>query len=110
MGARLQRFISTTTSPTSFKRSPAASPVTISIYDPHSVTAFFEDGTSVTASAHVGADGIRSEVRQTWNQEKTIFSGQIVMQGLIKMAALPQEVQNYCKHVTYGSHQGKRTS
>lgn len=63
-----------------------------------SVTAFFTDGTSETAQALIGADGIRSKTRQTWNEEKPLFTDRVVVRQLTKIALLNERVQEMCRY------------
>jgi salicylate hydroxylase len=49
----------------------------------------FADGSTAEADAAVGADGIHSVVRATYQRDAPVFSGKIAYRGLIPMERLP---------------------
>ena len=52
------------------------------------VTLYFKDGTTVTADAVIGADGVHSKVREILigaDAAKLVFTGAVVYRGLVPM-------------------------
>jgi salicylate hydroxylase len=49
----------------------------------------FQDGSTATAHAVVGADGIHSAVRARFHRDRPVFSGTIAYRGLIPLERLP---------------------
>lgn len=62
--------------------------------DSQSATLVLRDGRRVTGDALIGADGVRSVVRNTlWGPCDPEFSGMVAWRGLIPMEELPQHMQ-----------------
>lgn len=62
--------------------------------DGHSATLRLRDGRRVTGDALIGADGVRSVVRNTvWGPCDPEFSGMVAWRGLIPMEELPAHMQ-----------------
>jgi 2-polyprenyl-6-methoxyphenol hydroxylase-like FAD-dependent oxidoreductase len=62
------------------------------VQDAHGITAQFSDGQSVTGDLLVGADGIRSTVRQLLAPDVTpLYAGYVAWRALIAEDAIPRE-------------------
>ena len=54
----------------------------------------FADGKTASADIAIGADGVKSVVRDClFETEPPLFTGQVAWRGVLPMAALPEEVQ-----------------
>lgn len=61
--------------------------------DAHGVTLHFENGSSVRADVVLGADGVRSRVReQLFGKDQPRFTGYMAFRGLVPSASLPAGV------------------
>jgi salicylate hydroxylase len=76
--------------------------------DVNSVTATFADGSSATANFLIGADGIRSTARSTWNVERPVFSNQVVVRNIVRKEDLPPQCHEYLDHGNVWLGPGKR--
>lgn len=62
--------------------------------DENSVTLELEDGTLIRGDALIGADGVRSVIRQAlWGASKPVFSGMVAWRGVIPMDKLPEHMR-----------------
>lgn len=62
--------------------------------DADGVTLTFDDGMTARGAALVGADGVRSRIReQMWGGVKPAFSGMITWRSVIPMERLPERLQ-----------------
>jgi salicylate hydroxylase len=63
--------------------------------DADGATMLFENGVCATASVAIGADGVKSVVRDCLFQtEPPIFTGQVAWRGVLPVAALPQSARD----------------
>lgn len=70
------------------------SPVAGLRQDAEGVELQLKDGRSIRGDALIGADGVRSVVRNTlWGPTNPEFSGMVAWRGLIPMEALPEHMQ-----------------
>ena len=61
--------------------------------DAHGVTLHFENGSTVRADVVLGADGVRSRVReQLFGKDRPRFTGYMAFRGLVPFASLPKGV------------------
>jgi salicylate hydroxylase len=62
--------------------------------DADGVTLMLDDGTSVQGSVLIGADGVRSAIReQMWGGAKPAFSGMVTWRAVIPMEKLPERLR-----------------
>lgn len=70
------------------------SPVAGLVQTDDAVTLQLRDGRSIVGDALIGADGVRSVVRNTlWGPTDPAFSGMVAWRGLIPMEALPEHLR-----------------
>ena len=72
------------------------------------MTVRFDDNTSATGNVLIGADGIRSFVRSSYNGDDPIFSDQVVVRNVVKAEAIPAKLTDCLIHGQIWLAPGKR--